>query len=178
VKDKVAIEKSRISQRVGHEARMHQANAPETSAGLTSCVADGAGYLGTADRFHSDTAGEEFELRQDAIMRRKAATEFRRNQAAKREEDRWSEADTKIRKEEEFWQKAREEGTKSRKNKSDVAYDVVTLQYDQNVQGEQQKHSDDLVRYRAAVRARNLVLQGDSRYVNSILSSSLPFMTH
>lgn len=37
VKDKVALERNRINQRVGWEARLHQQNAPETSALLTSC---------------------------------------------------------------------------------------------------------------------------------------------
>ena len=35
--DKTATEKLRLEQRVGHEARMHRANAPETSSLLTSC---------------------------------------------------------------------------------------------------------------------------------------------
>ena len=79
-KDKVALEKERINARVGHEARMHQLNAPATSAGLTSCVEHGAGYLSNADRFHSDTSGEEFLARQEAIRRTKETIAFRKNQ--------------------------------------------------------------------------------------------------
>ena len=78
-KDKVALEKSRINSRVGHEARMHQQNAPETAAGLVSCRTDAAGYLSNADRFHSDTAGEAFHERQNELEKKKRAEEFRRN---------------------------------------------------------------------------------------------------
>ncbi|RYG68019.1 hypothetical protein EON64_06110 [archaeon] len=51
--------------------------------------------------------------------------------------------------EEERIQKLREEGSKAKKNTSNVAYDILTLQYAQNKDGEQQKYVDDMVRYRA-----------------------------
>lgn len=78
-KDKVALERSRINQRVGWQARMHQANAPENSSLLTSCVAGAAGYISNSERFHTDTVGEEYALRQEQIKKRLAADEFRRN---------------------------------------------------------------------------------------------------
>jgi len=79
-KDKVALEKERINARVGLEARMHQANAPSSSAGLTACVEHGAGYLSNSDRFHSDTCGEEYLLRQEKIKRTKETVDFRKRQ--------------------------------------------------------------------------------------------------
>jgi hypothetical protein len=79
-KDKVALEKERINARVGLEARMHQQNAPSSSAGLTSCVEHGAGYLSNSDRFHSDTCGEEYLLRQEKIRRAKETVEWRKKQ--------------------------------------------------------------------------------------------------
>ena len=82
LKDKVALEKNRISQRVGFEARMHQQNAPETSALLTSCKSDAVGYLSNSDRFHTDTVGEEFARRQELIQKRYQSNDFRRNQAS------------------------------------------------------------------------------------------------
>jgi len=62
VKDKVALEKSRINVRVGFSARMHQKNAPATSAMLTQFEKGGAGYISNSDRFHTDTAGEELQV--------------------------------------------------------------------------------------------------------------------
>eukprot|EP01031_Cornospumella_fuschlensis_P043682 gene43682-53418_t len=112
MKDKVALERSRINQRTGWQARMHKANAPENSSLLTSCTTGAAGYLSNADRFHTDTVGEEYALRQEQINKRRAADEFRRNMSAKREEERWEVTDQKQRAEEERIQKLREEGSK------------------------------------------------------------------
>jgi len=80
LKDKVALEKQRLSQRVGHQARMQQANAPDSTSGLTSCSTDAAGYISNAERFHTDTAGEEYQQRQIQIAKKKQAEDFRRNQ--------------------------------------------------------------------------------------------------
>ncbi len=80
MKDKVSLEKNRINQRVGYQARMHQANAPETSALLTSAPIGSAGYLSNSDRFHTDTVGEEYAHRQVLLQKQKAAADFRRNQ--------------------------------------------------------------------------------------------------
>ena len=41
-------------------------NAPEHTSGLTSCPEGAAGYLSNSDRFHSDTVGEEYAIRQEA----------------------------------------------------------------------------------------------------------------
>jgi hypothetical protein len=82
LKDKVALEKGRINQRVGWQARMHQQNAPESSALLTSCKSGAAGYLSNADRFHTDVVGEEYALRQQDLQRKFAANEYKRNKVA------------------------------------------------------------------------------------------------
>ena len=59
---------------------MQRENAPETSAGLTTCVDGGAGYISNPDRFHSDTAGEEQQRRMEQLAKKQRAIEFRRNQ--------------------------------------------------------------------------------------------------
>jgi hypothetical protein len=48
---------------------MHKENSHETSAGLVSCVENGAGYISNADRFHTDTSGEEFLRRNEQLAR-------------------------------------------------------------------------------------------------------------
>ena len=80
VNDKTSTEKLRLEQRVGYEARLHRQNAPETSAGLTSCSSDGAGYINNADRFLTDFAGEEYEIRQEALRRREKLIEYHKQQ--------------------------------------------------------------------------------------------------
>eukprot|EP00981_Chlorochromonas_danica_P000414 scaffold96_cov167-Ochromonas_danica.AAC.21 len=170
MKDKVALERNRINQRVGWQARLHQANAPETSSMLTSCPVGGAGYLSNADRFHTDTVGEEYLQRQEQNRKKQAADEFRRNMTVKREEDRWSQAETKARLEEERVAKFREEGLKAKKNQSNTAYDILTLQYAQSQDGEHQRFHDDMVRYRAGLRSNALVTKGDTRVGYNIIS--------
>jgi len=172
LKDKVAIEKHRLNQRVGHQARMQQANAPDSSAGLTSCTTDAAGYISNIERFHTDTAGEEYALRQEQIIRKKQTEEFRRNQSFKREEDRYEKMAESKAKDEEHWHKLREEGSRSKKNSSNVSYDLLSLQYHQDIHGEQQQYVDDMVRYRAQVRTKALVETGDTRVNYNIISGT------
>eukprot|EP01035_Chromulina_nebulosa_P019944 gene19944-25910_t len=170
LKDKVTLERMRLNQRVGPQARMQQANQPDQSSGLISCVENSAGYLSNADRFHSDTAGEERAKRQNEIERRKKVDEFKRQQTFKREEDRYQQAIAVKVKEEERWNKLREDGGKAKRNQSGAAYDVVSLQYHQTPDGEKQKYHDDMIRYRAQLRAKALVENGDSRASYNIIS--------
>ena len=50
------------------------------TSNLTSCEAEGAGYMSNADRFLNNTAAEEYAARQEALRRKQNAIEFRRNQ--------------------------------------------------------------------------------------------------
>lgn len=169
-KDKVALEKSRINQRTGWQARMHQLNAPAHSSGLTSCEENAVGYISNADRFHSDTAGEQLEIRQEEARKRQHALEYRKLKQQSREEERWTKMEEEQRQKEEYWHKVREDGSHAKKNQSMVAYDITNLQYFQNVSGEDQKYVDDMVRFRAQARTRNLVILGDSRAPYNIIS--------
>lgn len=170
LKDKVSLERNRINQRVGWQARMHKQNAPETSALLTCCSTGAAGYLSNADRFHTDVVGEEFAIRQEKLRKQHSAEDFKRTLAVKRAEDRWTQMEEKARAEDEYYNKLREDGTKAQKNVSNVAYDILTLQYNQDDIGAQQKYMDDMVRYRAALRSNSLVAKGDTRVGYNIIS--------
>lgn len=143
-KDKVALERERINARVGLEARIHQANSHSDSSGLTSCVEHGAGYLSDADRFHSDTSGEEFLQRQQNMKRQNETVEFRRRQSEEREKKRWNEQDQKLQKENEYWDNVRESGAGAKKNQSLVAYDITSLAYHQTLHGHVAKYDDDM----------------------------------
>lgn len=50
----------------------------------------------------------------------------------------------KKRDDEEHVRRLREGGTACRKNTSNVAYDILNLQYNQDVGGEKQKYEDDV----------------------------------
>jgi hypothetical protein len=73
----VLIEKGRIDQRVGWQAKLQRENAPKTSAGMVTCPEGAAGYISNMDRFHSDTAGEEYEIRMEKIRKEKLSIEYR-----------------------------------------------------------------------------------------------------
>jgi hypothetical protein len=147
MKDKGALERNRLNERAGWQARQHRQNAPENSSMLTSCTHDAAGYLSNADRFHTDTAGEEYQARQEQYKKKLAANEFRRNIVAKREEDRWVATETKAKIEDDYWNKIREEGNKAKKNESNVAYDILSLQYNQDEEGEAQQYQDEMGKF-------------------------------
>ena len=169
-KDKVLIEKGRINKRGGWEAKMQRDNQPATSAGLTSCPEDAAGYISNMDRFHSDTAGEEYDLRQERLRREKEAIAYRKNKTEEREDLRWEREDKIKRLEEEYWANERAKGIKSKKNESAVAYDITTMAYKQDITGARQKYFDDMVRYRAKVRTHNLASVSDTRVDYNIIS--------
>ena len=69
--------------KVGWQAKLHQKNAPEHTSMLTSCAVGSAGYLSNSDRFHSDTVGEEYALRQEALAKQMKVQEFKRNMVRK-----------------------------------------------------------------------------------------------
>ena len=173
--DKVALERSRLMARSGWQARMHQKNAPETTAGLTSCRPNDEGYLSNADRFHSDVAGEEFELRQEALRKQQQGMLFRREKMRVREEDKWKKFEEDQQAQELFWTKVREDKNlqvrrTAKKNVSNVAYDITNLQYNQDTSGEMQRYLDEMVKVRAQTRTRALVVLGDSRAPYNILT--------
>jgi hypothetical protein len=156
LKDKVSLERNRLNQRSGWQARMHRENAPENSSLLTSCSVGAAGYISNSDRFHTDVVGEEMAVRQDEQRKRLAAQEFRRHAASRREEDRWVQSEVKGKAEEEYWSKIRDDGKKAQKNQSLVAYDILTLQYAENTDGEQQKYYDDKSKWKEIAFRLNL----------------------
>jgi hypothetical protein len=61
---------------------------------------------------------------------------------------------------------------KAKKNSSGVPYNTVTLQYHDGLDGNRLRHNDDLVRYRGALRAKNLLECGDTRVSYDILNGA------
>jgi hypothetical protein len=160
---------------------MYRENAPGPE-GLTCPLSNAAGYLADADRFHSDVSGEEMQLRQQRYHRSQQIYDNKRLQYAEKEEQRWQKIEEVKAAEESYWEKQRDLGlkvppppssplfvhlhvlpssfpTQAKKNSSGVPYNTVTLQYNDGKDGERLRESDDLVRYRAALRAKNLVVR-------------------
>lgn len=72
--DKTTLEKSRLAQRKEKFIRYVDPGPP------TEMQAGAVGFLPDADRFHSDTAGEEKRWRDQTIQRREDIYENKRNQ--------------------------------------------------------------------------------------------------
>jgi hypothetical protein len=72
--DKTTLEKSRLAQRKEKFIRYVDAGPP------TEMQAGAVGFLPDADRFHSDTAGEEKRHRDGLIQKREELYENKRNQ--------------------------------------------------------------------------------------------------
>lgn len=65
-------------------------------------------------------------------------------QSVNREEDRWQQIENKRNEEDEYARRQRDDGMASKKNSSNVSYDILSLAYNQDTGGEQQKYSDDM----------------------------------
>ncbi|CAN0013140.1 unnamed protein product, partial [Phaeothamnion confervicola] len=78
LRDKAALEKSRLVERAGQAARQYRDNLPPEGVSLTELVPGAAGFIADSDRFHTDVAGEDYLRRQHMHERRVAATEQQR----------------------------------------------------------------------------------------------------
>ncbi|KAJ1446390.1 hypothetical protein M885DRAFT_546770 [Pelagophyceae sp. CCMP2097] len=168
--DKVALEKDRLMKRTGYEAKMYRENAPTSAMGLLVPETDAAGFLSDADRFHTDTSGEEFLARKMKYESKQASYAQKRVDRVEREEERWDVIQARKKEEEAYWDEQRSLGEKARKNHSSVPYDTLTLRYNDGLDGERLRFDDDKVRYRAAARSRNLQRCGDTRAGYNIIN--------
>lgn len=170
MKDKGALEKERLMKRTGPEARMYRANAPTTPLGLLVPEPSAAGFLSDADRFHTDVSGEEYLARQAKLERKQHALAARRVERLQRDEERWTDFERQKEADETYWSQQRDRGDKARKNSSSVPYDAINLTYSMGIHGDELRHRDDHIKYRAALRSRNLQINGDTRAGYNIIN--------
>lgn len=161
--DKEALEKGRLMKRTGPAARMHRENLPDWHMGLTAMRPGAAGWMSDADRFHTDTSGEEYLRRKREVLRKQEMYDRKRAAAAEREEARRRRMEEGQRAEERRVAALRAAGWKSKSNRSNLPYDMLTLQYNEGLDGERQRRQDDRVRFRARLRTQNLQRCGGSR---------------
>ncbi|CAM9299734.1 unnamed protein product [Laminaria digitata] len=172
LKDKVALEKGRLmQQRAGHAAKMYRENLPPEGVSLTECSPDAAGFIADADRFHSDTVGEEHLRRKAQHERQVQMNDNRRQQVrVEREGKRWEDMEKQEGDAAQKWDRLRDEGEKSKKNKSGVPYNMISLRYNDGIDGDRLAHSDSITKHKAQLRSNNLSRLGDSRCGYNILT--------
>ncbi|CAM9710917.1 unnamed protein product [Discosporangium mesarthrocarpum] len=170
LKDKVALERSRLMQRAGYAAKIYRDNVPPEGVSLTELTSEAAGFIADADRFHSDTVGEEHLRRRAEYQKKTQIHDNRRQLRVEREDKRWAEMERKAVDDEERWSKLREAGEKAKKNQSGVPYNMINLRYDDGLDGARLEHSDNCTKHRAQRRSNNLMRLGDTRCGYNILT--------
>eukprot|EP00944_MAST-04C_sp_MAST-4C-sp1_P001358 g1358.t1 len=155
---KETLEKSRLEQR--RECHFKYENLGK----ITEMDPGSLGYATNSDRFQTDTSGEEYLGRQTAIHTRKAMLDAKRAALIEREEARWQQIERAQEAERSKWDRIRNEGARNRTNVNSVPYNPVTLRYNDNKEGDDLRKSDNLVRVRAAQRAKILHDRGNSGF--------------
>ena len=164
--DKTTLEKARLLQRREKFCRyedMGEVTVPQPVA---------VGFMSDADRFHTDTVGEEKGVRDVALQRREEKFERKRNTFLDREEARWN---TMEREREIEGQKLEilQNSSKGTRNHSSVAYDPLTLEYHATPAGQQQQFEDNMTKYRAGIRTEKLHRYGGGDGYNPITGAEL-----
>mmetsp|Transcript_47035 Transcript_47035/g.75313 ORF Transcript_47035/g.75313 Transcript_47035/m.75313 type:complete len:189 (+) Transcript_47035:193-759(+) len=151
--DKDALEKMRLDHRRGGHARFDGSKNPLLpDEGSLS-------FMSEAERFGTDAAGEEFDKRQRKLLEKEEHYEKRRAMSYQREETRWAKVEMEHRYHEEHNAEMMA-SDKAKRNASSVAYNPLTLEYNDTYNGELLKYGDEQVRYKAAQRAHTLVWKG------------------
>eukprot|EP00297_Palpitomonas_bilix_P018238 CAMPEP_0113880274 /NCGR_PEP_ID=MMETSP0780_2-20120614/7694_1 /TAXON_ID=652834 /ORGANISM="Palpitomonas bilix" /LENGTH=191 /DNA_ID=CAMNT_0000866931 /DNA_START=216 /DNA_END=791 /DNA_ORIENTATION=- /assembly_acc=CAM_ASM_000599 len=160
IKDKTTLEKARLAQRKECYQRYEDIGNP------VEPTSQSVGYMSDANRFHTDTAGEQKRLREVERSRASEKHTHMRDQRAHREDERWKTME-KIDKKEEARLTAHLDD-KRKRNAPSVAYNPLTLQYNDGKDGMRQKYDDDVMRYRAGVRTHNLSTKASSTGFNPV----------
>eukprot|EP00762_Andalucia_godoyi_P002387 ANDGO_02701.mRNA.1 hypothetical protein SPRG_13152 len=163
--NKDLLEKQRLANRREGFSRYHASTQPIM---VPDAVA--AGYLPDADRFHSDTAGEEKRRREAQLQKKQVQMDATRQGRVQKEEDRWKRMDMNEKEEQHRWDSLR--GT-SKNNISSVSYDVVSMKYHENESGQRLVKEEEMLKYKAAVRAQRLYEKSSSQ-VDPITGQQVP----
>ena len=147
---KETLEKSRLMNR-------RECHFQYTNLGKLTEPEDGTlQHCGDAERFQTDCAGFYKQARENVLQHRKSNMDAKRAALIDKEEIRWGDIDESQMTEQQKWEHIRELGERNRRNTSSVPYDPITLGYHDNQDGDKLRHTDDMIRYRAAMRAQQL----------------------
>lgn len=109
---------------------------------------DSLGYADDADRFNRDTVGMERSQRDAAYAHKEMIFYARRSERAEREEERWQQVEQEHAHDEQALAEMREDGGKWRRNKASQPYHLLSMQYADDMDGEQLRFGDDQTKVR------------------------------
>lgn len=165
LQDKEQREKDRLRQRKEGFARI---DTSATGAAMLVYNPKSQGFMSDADRFHSDTAGEERAHREEHYARVKSHQDRKRYDGVQREIKRWKDMDVATAEEDKKWHAIRQAGTRALRNKGGEAFNPITLQYNDGKDGQRLMVADQAIKHRAVVRAQNLQHHNSRAGINPI----------
>ena len=108
VSDKAGKEKELLKARPGNNVVYDEP--------ITEPPRDSIAYAGPSERFQQGFAAKDKESRIEKMRQQEINITHRRHLNAEREEQRWAQIDSDMSKEEDKWERFREEGSKSKRN--------------------------------------------------------------
>ena len=121
-------------------------------------------YISEGERFNKDFAAYDYNRRNILHERKKEMYQTKKNQLYERERKRWERMDYEYLKAENKIMMNKERNLVGRKNNPGMAFNPLTLQYDNSVQGEILKRRDDESKFRALMRATNIDKHANAGY--------------
>ena len=144
--------------------RIGMFNKPSEKMDINSPDPNSDIYISEGERFNKDFAAYDYNRRNIEHERKKEMYQNKKNQLYERERKRWERMDYEYLKAENKVMMNKEKNLVGRKNNPGMAFNPLTLQYDNSVQGEILKRRDDESKFRALMRATNMDKHANAGY--------------
>ena len=144
--------------------RIGMFNKPSEKMDINSPDPNSDIYISEGERFNKDFAAYDYNRRNIEHERKKEMYQNKKNQLYERERKRWERMDYEYLKAENKIMMNKEKNLVGRKNNPGMAFNPLTLQYDNSVQGEILKRRDDESKFRALMRATNIDKHANAGY--------------
>ena len=144
--------------------RVGMFNKPSEKININSPDPNSDIYISEGERFNKDFAAYDYNRRNILHERKKEMYQTKKNQLYERERKRWEKMDYEYLKAENKIMMNKERNLVGRKNNPGMAFNPLTLQYDNSVQGEILKRRDDESKFRALMRATNIDKHANAGY--------------
>lgn len=174
--DREKLEKERLASRRQGFPTHH----PEEILGVKAVTpaADTPSYIDDHERFQKDVAAEERRRREVTRAKEEKRILHLRDDTLARDERRWHDMSERAAAEEERIARFRATGYKATKNQPSLPFNPITLQYRDDTKGVRLKYDDDMVKYRALLRTKNMYERENSNYnpINGAPRFSFPHL--
>ena len=144
--------------------RIGMFNKPSEKMDINSPDPNSDIYISEGERFNKDFAAYDYNRRNIEHERKKEMYQNKKNQLYERERKRWERMDYEYLKAENKVMMNKEKNLVGRKNNPGMAFNPLTLQYDNSIQGEILKRRDDESKFRALMRATNIDKHANAGY--------------